>query len=239
MSDAALTLRQLIVGYDGQAIACVQEFELASHEVVAIVGRSGCGKTTILRAVAGALEPQAGELLIRGRTHTAEERAQLTARTLQNFPLLHWLTVEGNLELAARIRSVQIEPKAILCQFSAEHLISRSPKQLSGGERCRASLAQATVGNPSLLLLDEPFTGLDSVVKREVARTLFNFAEERDAAVLFVTHDLHDACEYADRVLVVTGKSPAKADHLISTRAEGAVDRIFGLLSGTGEDSRV
>jgi NitT/TauT family transport system ATP-binding protein len=127
---------------------------------------------------------------------------------LQAFPLLHWLTVRQNLKLACRIRGVSpSQADEILLQLSASHLADLYPKQLSGGERCRASIAESVVGSPKLLLLDEPFTGLDLLVKEEVAQAMFNFAARNSISVILVTHDLEDATRFSDRVIVL-GKNP-------------------------------
>lgn len=160
----------------------------------------------------------------------AQEREWLVkhlARTLQSFPLLHWLTVEGNLRLAANIRGLGgLDVDRVLSEFSALHLKERYPKNLSGGERCRASLAQAVLAEPKVLLLDEPFTGLDLHVKEEIAERLFSFAETHGTSILFVTHDLYDACEYAKRVVVLSGRSPAIINAVVDPRVEGSVALI-------------
>jgi len=140
--------------------------------------------------------------------------------------------VSGNLEKAARIRGVKLnDPDQILRLFQASHLVDRAPHTLSGGERCRASLSQAIVGSPRILLLDEPFAGLDSWVKREVADSLFEFARQSNAAVLFVTHDLHDAVEYSNRSAILGGQSPSTIVAEVDSADAGAIDRIRGLLA--------
>ena len=112
------------------------------------------------------------------------------------------------MQLACQIRGVSgARGDDILLQLSASHLANLYPKQLSGGERCRASLAQSLVGIPKLLLLDEPFTGLDLLVKDDVARNVFSFAERYSISVILVTHDLEDAVHFSRRVLVL-GKHP-------------------------------
>jgi ABC-type nitrate/sulfonate/bicarbonate transport system ATPase subunit len=229
-----LSISNARFGYSAEPIVEIEKLELHSHEVVALVGPSGCGKTTVLSTIAGMRDPIAGKLEILGSARTAHWRAQNTARTAQSFPLFHWLTVRRNLELACRIRGMPVhQADGLLEQFSASHLADRYPRGLSGGERCRASLAQAAVANPRLALLDEPFTGLDTLVKEDVAASLFAFAKENRVGVLLVTHDLNDAVSYAQRVLVLGGRPMARVlAEVDASDNSAAVETIHQLLRG-------
>ena len=186
----------------------IDHLEVRAGERIGVVGSSGCGKTTLLSAIAGLTEPITGSIQIDGENRTLPWRAKNTARTLQAFPLFHWLTVRDNLALACGIRKVPTDSvNDILTMLSAAHIADRYPKELSGGERCRGGLAQSIISHPRVLLLDEPFTGLDSLVKAEIARHLFAFAAREMIPILFVTHDLHDAIDFSQRVLVL-GRRP-------------------------------
>ena len=220
-----LSLREVTVGYAQRAVVHVANLDVAGGEVVAVLALSGVGKTTLLNAIAGTLPLIKGHVLIDGKELDNVARVHVVARTLQHFPLLHWLSVEGNLKVAARIRRLRrLNAYAALQRLHAGHLLKRFPRELSGGERCRVSLAQATVGISKLrvLLLDEPFGGLDSFVKADVARALFGLARDRSCAVLFVTHDIHDACEYANRAVVLSGASPAGISGELRVTSESA-----------------
>ncbi len=228
----ALSLRQVEAGHRDRVVVRIDSMDVFGGEVLALLGRSGVGKTTALSAIAGTLPHTSGIIAIDGEPAPASGRVRLVARTIQSFPLLHWLSVRGNLALAAKIRGVDlVDAREILRLFRADHLIDRMPKELSGGERCRASLAQAAVGAPRALLLDEPFGGLDTWVKRGVADSLFEFARRHRSAVLFVTHDLHDAFEYADRAAVLAGQDPATVAGEVMVSVPGAMDRIRSLLA--------
>jgi NitT/TauT family transport system ATP-binding protein len=214
-------------GYDGIPVAGPMDLEVGKQEIVAIVGPSGCGKTTILRTISGAIPLLGGEIRLDGEIRNRQWLTLHCARTLQNFPLLHWLTVEGNLRLACKIRGTAVpDLDQVLMEFSALHLKHRYPKNLSGGERCRASLAQAVLLDAKVLLLDEPFSGLDLNVKEEISRYLFGFCTGRNASVLFVTHDLHDACEHASRVVVLNGGRPSRVKAVVVPDGADAIHRI-------------
>ena len=209
----------------------VPRLEVQPGEVIAIIGRSGCGKTTLLSCLSGHFPITSGEFFLAGELRGYGLRRTFVSRTLQGAPLLHWLSVKGNLRLAARIRKVyRPDYDAILASFAAETLAHCFPSTLSGGERCRASLSQALLGDPRLLLLDEPFTGLDSIVKQFVAGNLFRLARASGAGIIFVTHDLHDAVEFSDRVIVIGGSQSATVVGELMASAPQAVEVIRDLL---------
>ena len=232
-----LEIRGAGFGYGQTVVVDIAAFDLLPGERVAMVGPSGCGKTTILSTIAGAREPLYGTLQIQGEARDALWRSQNTARTIQSFPLFHWLTVRQNVRLACRIRGVaHADIDAILAEFSATALADRYPQALSGGERCRASLAQAAVASPRLLLLDEPFTGLDTLVKEDVAQTLYEFAQNRQIPVLLVTHDLDDAVHFSERVVVLGENSPTRVLAEVHTSESNALNTVRETLRRNAHD---
>lgn len=231
--EAVLTIDGLRLARSGVELLLVERLEVRPAEVVAIIGRSGCGKTTLLSCLSGHLPATGGTFSLGGAVNGSGLRPTFVSRTLQGAPLLHWLTVRQNLALAARIRDVRdADYGAILARFSAAQLAERYPDTLSGGERCRASLSQALLGEPRLLLLDEPFTGLDTIVKESVAANVFRHARASGAAILFVTHDLNDAVAFSDRVIVLGGRAPATIVGEFAARDPGALEGIQRALKG-------
>ena len=207
-TDISLTIKNLVAGHNSaHPTIKIEKLDIKKGEIIGMVGLSGCGKTTLLLTIAGLLEPISGEILFEGSESDTKYRRNNAAITLQNFPLFHWLTVRQNLQLAAKMRRLKnIDFDEVLTQCNALHLAKKYPKELSGGERCRASLSQALLINPSLLLLDEPFTGLDTMTRQEVSENIFKFARQHNTSILFVSHDVHDVAVSANRVLVL-GKS--------------------------------
>lgn len=222
-----IEIEDAVFGYADVAVAGPISLKVSPKEVVAFVGPSGCGKTTILKTISGNLPLAGGQILLDSQKQNRLWLSQHLSRTLQNFPLFHWLTVEKNLRLACKVRKISgIDIDQVLNEFSALHLKDRYPTTLSGGECCRASLAQAMVTKPKVVLLDEPFSGLDLHVKEEIAEYLFSFARTHHSSVVFVTHDLHDACEYAKQVIVLGGKQPATIKSIIDPHQEDALRLI-------------
>jgi len=185
--------------------------DVASGEFVAIVGPSGCGKTTLLNLLSGHYEPSAGRI----------ERGGRMRMVYQADGLLPWLTVAGNIGLglrhvpdpAERDRQLQSLIGLIGLQGFAQHY----PHQLSGGMRQRVELARAIAGETDVLLLDEPFSALDYQTRLRMRRELVRVLEIRPRTVVLVTHDIEEAAQLADRVVVLTGR-PSRI------RAELALD---------------
>lgn len=225
--DALVKIRNAGVRIGATDVLKVNAFDLFAGEVVAIIGRSGVGKTTLLRLISGDLPTFSGELSIGNFPDQRQIPSGYVSRSLQSFPLLHWLTVRENLELAAKLKGIDdANLFSILDSVSALHLADRYPGNLSGGERCRSSLSLSLVGTPRVLLLDEPFTGLDIAVKQSIAEKLFEWSRANNVATALVTHDLYDAIEFADRVVVLSGDRPSQIQFECRARAADAIERL-------------
>lgn len=220
------------VGETQEMVASVSKIKIYEKEIVALIGKSGCGKTTILNTINGMAELLKGSVSLNGSRSTDNIRKQYIARTLQHFPMFHWLTVIQNLELAKKIRGIteDIDLYKILERFSVSKLKNRYPTNLSGGERSRCSLAQALIGKPKLILLDEPFSGLDSITKEEIATQAFDLAQEISAGVLFVTHDLYDACMFAQHAIILGGKPTRIVGEIDIAKTQNPTEKIRKIL---------
>jgi NitT/TauT family transport system ATP-binding protein len=179
--------------------------DLAAGEIHCLVGRSGCGKTTLLKLAAGLLQPTHGQVLLRGRP-PADPRE--VGFVFQSPTLLDWLRVRDNVLLPASLRRRPNDADlraadALLAQLGLSAHADRYPRQLSGGQQSRVALARALLLQPPLLLLDEPFAALDAITREEVQRDLLRVCRARGASALFVTHDIAEAVFLGDLVSVM------------------------------------
>src|ERR1700689_1182395 len=190
-------------------------FALKEGEIVAILGKSGSGKSTFLRVLAGLTPPTEGYASYRGRR--VDSPAQGVAMVFQTFALFPWLTVLGNVELGLEAQGVAREERrqraiAAIDLIGLDGFESAYPKELSGGMRQRVGFARALVVNPDVLLLDEPFSALD-VLTAETLRGdlqgLWNEDRIPTKGIVMVSHNIEEAVEMADRILVF-GSDPGR-----------------------------
>jgi NitT/TauT family transport system ATP-binding protein len=175
------------------------DLDVAAGELVALVGASGCGKTTLLRLIAGLDAPSNGALT------WAEGAPPRRAYVFQAPTLLPWASVESNVRLPLDLAGQSGDVRAALTAVGLEGKASAKPHQLSGGQQMRVSLARALVSDPALLLLDEPFAALDELTRQRLADLVAALKQERGLTILFVTHNISEAVFLADRVLLMAG----------------------------------
>jgi NitT/TauT family transport system ATP-binding protein len=177
--------------------------EVSQGEFVAVVGPSGCGKTTLLNLFSGFLKPTLGSLKCTGRVRMVYQHDSL-------FP---WQTAAQNIALGLRDLSSEAERakqlKEMLRLINLEEFAGHYPHQLSGGMRQRVELARALAGDTDVLLLDEPFSSLDYLTRLRMRRELARMLEELPRTVVLVTHDIEEAAQLADRILVLSNR-PAR-----------------------------
>ena len=181
-------------------------------EVILILGPSGSGKTTLLSIMGCLLRPTHGEVLIEGRDvnrlsdrELSRLRREQIGFVFQSFNLLGFLTVRKNVEVVlnlAEVRGRQARERAteVLCQVGLDHRLDFLPRNLSGGEKQRVSIARALANSPRMILADEPTGNLDSNTGRIVVELMTRLARQRDSGVVIVTHD-NRIMDVADRVL--------------------------------------
>jgi NitT/TauT family transport system ATP-binding protein len=176
---------------------------------VSLIGPSGCGKSTLLRVVAGILQATSGTVLVEGGSPLAAQRAHRFGFVFQDAALLPWRSVQENVELLGEL--VGLPPAERHAQASAllslvglagrEHL---RPSQLSGGMRQRVAIARALAINPSILLMDEPFSAVDEFQRENLNIELLRIWTEQQNSVLFVTHNIEEAVFLSDYVCVMS-----------------------------------
>ncbi|MGE0398574.1 MAG: ABC transporter ATP-binding protein [Kofleriaceae bacterium] len=211
--DVILKLEAVGFDYPGTTVIDGLDFEVAKNEIVVCVGPSGCGKSTLLGLLGGHLQPTRGKVVRNGQSRTIYQDGGL-------FP---WQTVRENMAvgLSAEITGEQRVKKVNewleitrLAEF-ADHY----PHQLSGGMRQRCEIARALAAETDILLMDEPFSALDYQTRNRMRKELVTTLGERPRTVVFVTHDIEEAVQLGDRV-VVLGPRPTSVRRLLPLPAE-------------------
>ncbi len=179
-------------------------FTVRRNEIVAMVGASGCGKSTLLRLIVGLDSDFRGSIICNTQT-TSRTKVGMVFQDHRLFP---WLTVEGNVALAfdnSELPARQRQERARhyielvgLSEFSKAY-----PRQLSGGMAQRAAIARALAQEPDILLMDEPFGALDSILRMRLQDELLSIWEKNQVSIIIVTHDVEEALYLADRVIVM------------------------------------
>ncbi len=210
--DTVLELRALTKHFPAHAAVNGIALEVGRGEFFSLVGPSGCGKTTTLRLIAGFETPTAGDILLNGRSLNGLPPYRRNVSTVfQNYALFPHLTVAENVSFGLRrrgglseaaIRS-KVEGTLALLQLSGKE--SRTPAQISGGERQRVALARSLVLEPQVLLLDEPLSALDPKLRKQVRKELKELQRRVGIAFLFITHDQEEALSLSNRMAVMNG----------------------------------
>jgi len=196
IGTAAARVRGLTRAFDGRAVLDGVDLDIAPGEFVAMLGVSGTGKSTLLRALAGLDREVTGELSVPGPVAVA----------FQEPRLLPWRRVRANVQLGLpRNARTQQRADEALAEVGLSGHADAWPVTLSGGEAQRVALARALVREPELLLLDEPFGALDALTRLKMHGLLRQLCRRHQPAVLLVTHDVDEAIVLADRVLVLDG----------------------------------
>jgi NitT/TauT family transport system ATP-binding protein len=209
----AIEARRLDVGYPGkhQAIKVISGLDLTveAGTFLSILGPSGCGKSTFLRVVADLLDPLAGEITILGTSPKVVRDRRDVGFVFQDSTLLPWRSVRDNIRLPLVVgqgrltREIDDRSDELLQLMGLSALGDRYPHQLSGGQRQRVAIARALLGEPKLLLMDEPFGALDEITRDRLNDELLNLWRRTGTTVLFVTHSIAEAVYLGERVLVL------------------------------------
>lgn len=208
---ARLALRGIAHDYDGVPSVRGVDLEVEPGEVICLLGRSGCGKSTLLRIAAGLERPTAGRVLINDRevasraVHLPPEKRGV-GLMFQDYALFPHLTVLANVMFGLRDLSradAEREARRVLGRVGLERHADDYPHALSGGEQQRAALARAIVPRPSILMMDEPFSGLDRRLRESVREETLTVLRETRVTAIIVTHDPEEAMRLGDRIALM------------------------------------
>jgi ABC-type nitrate/sulfonate/bicarbonate transport system ATPase subunit len=211
MSDKRIELQDVSHAFGTVEVIKSLNLTISDHEIVAIVGPSGCGKTTLLNLLSGHEPPSSGSI----------QRVGKARMIYQQDGLFPWLTVEENIALGLRhlkdeeARRRQV--RDLLTFIRLEGFAGHYPHQLSGGMRQRVELARALAGETDILLMDEPFSALDYITRLRMRHELAEIFNERPRTVILVTHDIEEAAQLADRIVVLSVR-PARIINVIPIR---------------------
>jgi NitT/TauT family transport system ATP-binding protein len=226
-----LRIRGLTITYGGPPVVENVDLDVGAGQFVSLIGASGSGKTSVLRAVTRLLDPQRGTVQL-------DVPARDVGFLFQDDALLPWRTALENIALGLRIRGigradVLRTAERWLSLLGLDGFGHRYPRQLSGGQRKRVALAQVLALEPRLLLMDEPFASLDAIMRVRITEELLGWVERQRLTVLLVTHDLEEAISLSDVVYVlsrdpragVRARHPvpiARPRHVLDSRSDAA-----------------
>lgn len=217
--DKILTIKDVSLTYhtlENEILAVKSlSFSVNKGEFVSIIGPSGCGKTTILSMIAGLIKPTTGEIILNGKKENVENLGYM----LQKDQLFPWRTIEKNLFLPLEIKKLLNKENKeyvynLLNKYGLSKFKNSYPDQLSGGMRQRAALIRTLSFKPDVLLLDEPFSALDSQTRLSVSDDVYKILKTEEKTAILVTHDISEAIAMSDVIIVLTER-PAMVKTII------------------------
>jgi NitT/TauT family transport system ATP-binding protein len=221
MKDAAIAIRNVSISFPGKRageqidVLDNVSADVAHGEFVCIVGPSGCGKSTLLNIVAGFLDASSGEVLVEGEPVRGPDRRRIFV--FQENGVFPWLNVRENVDFGLREHE-QTERGQITAHYigmvGLRGFEDTYPRELSGGMRQRVEIARALAANPDIIYMDEPFGALDFLTRLKMRTDLMRIWQSEKKTILFVTHDIEEAIQLADRVLVMSPR-PATIQEVV------------------------
>lgn len=204
----SIELKQVSKQFGGVKAVSNVTFSVGEGELLALLGPSGGGKTTVLRLIAGLEVPTEGDIFIRGeRVNEIKVQKRNIGFVFQNYALFQNMTVFKNIAFGLKIKKwsppdIRARVDELLELLGLQGLEKRFPHQLSGGQRQRVAIARALAPKPSVLLLDEPFGAVDAKIRQELREWLVRLHTDLNVTTLFVTHDQEEAMEVSNRIVI-------------------------------------
>lgn len=191
--------------------------EIVSGEFVCLIGKSGCGKTTLLNMIAGFIAPTTGRILVDGERVTRPGQGK--GMVFQQLALFPWLTAMGNIDFAAKQRGLDKTERQKLAAelfelIGLKGFEDKYPHQLSGGMQQRVAIARALATDPKVLLMDEPLGALDELTRESLQAEILRIWAAKRKTIVFVTHSVTEAVRLADRIVVMSAR-PGRVSRII------------------------
>ncbi|MFZ1679455.1 MAG: ABC transporter ATP-binding protein [Rhizobiaceae bacterium] len=234
---AVIEIRQVAKSFGAFTALHSVDLTVADREFMVLLGASGCGKTTLLRIIAGLEQPSTGEVWIGGRrVDHLPPRERGIAMVFQNYAVFPHLTVFENIAFGLRMKktpSAEVERRVNRTAelMHIEQLLKRYSGQLSGGQRQRVAVARALAMEPDVILMDEPLSNLDALLRLEMRAELKGVLAESSTTTIYVTHDQVEAMSLADRISVMNGGRIVQAAHPVEVYRNPAA-RFVGSFIG-------
>lgn len=218
--NAIVDLQEISISFGSETIYDRLSFSIRNGEFLCIVGQSGCGKSTLLRVIGDLLKVHSGAVTVCGKP--AAEAWHEISYVFQAPRLLPWRSAEENVVLAQQLRfgskfsrrEMRDRARELLKLVGLERDALKMPGMLSGGERQRVSIARALAVDPRIILMDEPFSALDVATRHRMRAEIVEIWRQTKKTIVFVTHEVDEALELADRIVVLSSK-PTKVRSVI------------------------
>ncbi len=216
-SGNAAVVMQRIREAQGLAACAGISFDVMRGEIFILMGLSGSGKSTALRCLSRLVEPTMGEILIDGEDFTAKSPRELIdfrrhkmGMVFQNFGLMPHLTVLENIAFPLRVQGIDLaerneRARDMMRLVELDGRENAYPRQLSGGQQQRVGIARSLAGDPDIWFLDEPFSALDPLIRRQMQNEFLHLQSTLHKTIIFVTHDISEAVRLADRIAIMKG----------------------------------
>ncbi len=209
-----LQIRHISKTFDNKEVLKDISFDISDGEIISILGPSGCGKTTLLNIILGILQPTGGSLIFNGEDITDVKMEDRGFNIVfQDFGLFPHLTAYENIVYGLHNKpeiSTEAEVGDLIRLLDLQEHLDKKPDQLSGGQKQRVALARTLVMKPKVLLLDEPFSALDGVIKESIKERIRLVANTFHLAMIIVTHDPEEALTLSDRILIINEGNAAQ-----------------------------
>lgn len=208
-----ITFKNISKRFKGNVILKDLSFEIESGKLVAIIGASGCGKTTTLKMINRLIKPTSGAIFIDGKNIEQIDEIELRRKigyVIQQTGLFPHMTIRENIELIPKVEKIEKETIAKntirlmkMVGLDPDAYLDRYPTELSGGQQQRIGVARAFANDPDIILMDEPFSALDPITRSDLQEELIQLQEKMNKTIVFVTHDMSEAIKIADLICIM------------------------------------